>query len=250
MRGNSTSPNASLSAPKNPVVRLGDHSAQTQSQPSTEADTSAEHSLPASAQELKGLISESVVETCTDWMKNRKEEDNDSDEDSEDDDVQSHSISTFSNIYDLSLPSMTSLSRYLSGYPETQREQTSTHYANLGTRPSDSDNWQSLPQTSLVRQTQPPQLDFPPYRFQSVPEYPNDLNLYEFPQYTSNFMHAQFLDSPMQPDVAESSNLEATVGGAFENSLLPDPRLARLLAPWQVAPDLYTTYPEQSNQIP
>jgi hypothetical protein len=111
--------------------------------------------LSHSAQTLKALISESVVETCTDWMRSQNEQDDDSSQESDDDNDQSQPTSTLISRQGGFQPSATTVPEHWKSYPEPQRDQAWA-YHDLSIQPSNLHqpsptftSWITLPQPAF-----------------------------------------------------------------------------------------------------
>jgi hypothetical protein len=192
----------------------------------------------ASVQELKRLISEGVLETCTEWLKTCNEEELYSDqEESEDDNEQGCSSSTLAKSEALSLAPITTVPDQWSWYADLQTAGTSTEHPDFSMPPPNLPRthpphaaWATLPPFDLL-----PTLDCDFSTASATPCGP----IYMGP------LPTQTTDSAMmQPQMAQSSGLDSTLVPAHD--VLDDWELwDQSSMPAQIGPSL-----PEANQDP
>lgn len=99
----------------------------------TEPSRSFEFATPPSAYKLRKLVSDSVTETCTEWLRNRQEDSDSDSEESEDDNLPKDCTSHLSYGDDLVMPvvSTTTIPDLGDWNSETLRSQSSTSRADV-----------------------------------------------------------------------------------------------------------------------
>ncbi|KAF7508309.1 hypothetical protein GJ744_009454 [Endocarpon pusillum] len=118
---------------ENPVQQCS----RTHNEPHTEAHSCNTSQYSAAEEGLRTVIAEGVLETCSEWLRIRREQDDDSDEEkSEYDNEQSRSSSSMANRQDLSLAPITTVPGQWSWYAESQT-QRDRHLAPSSTVLSD-----------------------------------------------------------------------------------------------------------------
>lgn len=191
-----------------------------------EEPNSDEFPVSHSVQKLKTIISNSVTETYTEWLGNRKEQDDDEDsgeEESEDDNEQGQSTSTLTNPQDQSLASMTRMEDQWLRYSETGFDPTWTNPTIDTTTPSGL----QLPPTSDGSWTYLPYPDTSSYIGAGM-DSALDSNSDGTSFLPSNYLYSSWLPGPefmfssMQPDVALSNSIDpSTSSTLYEYSWPP-----------------------------
>jgi hypothetical protein len=250
----------SLSAgmPSGSAQRPPDTSSRARSQESAEKTTLIDPASSATAQELKSLVSESITETCTEWVRSRKAQDDDSDQEFETENDQSYSISTLAPVEDPSPNSLSMVpndSGYLSGL---SRDRTSTSFTDPNMVP-----W-TLQQPFISPEwlTRTPGNDSPFYGLPNLSILDGDFNpappapaasSYDF-SYLPISPGTQFFDDSMQAEaVAASGNLGGSAGVALTDLIWPIPQSERNHGQWQetdVPADTTASMSPKSNSEP
>ena len=193
----------------NATANTGRQCSQAQSGPLTGAELNSSQPL-ASIQELKTLISEGVLETCAEWLRNCRELDDTDHEESADDSEHNHFTSGLANSQSLSLAPITTLPDQWSWYPE---DRISSDYKDYSTPPSKLPQ----PQPPKLPSFSQPKSGLPMYYgVPSLSEFDSNLYNASAPSYNFSYRHLspgiQFSETPWQPDMAPSNNLEGSGG--------------------------------------
>jgi hypothetical protein len=178
------------------------HSSQAQTAAGASIHGSTSPLASATVQELKRLISEGVLETCTEWLKTCNNEDirSDQEEESEDENEQPWFSSTLADSDGLSLAPITTVPDQWTCYADQQSAIDSFPEFSMPppyhprTRPYEA-TWASLPPFGLL-----PTLDSDFSPFSASPSRP--LNMEP--------LSTQPIDSSLPPRVAQRSHLDST----------------------------------------
>ncbi len=215
-QANAASPGTAAGAAQKSAENLGRYLSRTetmQSERFSEADKSNNITPSASVHGLKALISESVAETCTEWLRNHKEQDDDSGQESEDPIEQSHHTSSLADRQELSVASVTTAPDQWGWQPEIQE----VTEADISLSPFDY--YQPLP--SHVYWPPPPQPSPSNYGAlnSSMSDSISSRTAAHF-ELMNSFPATglQFSNPSMQPDMAQSGTFQGTVGSPFGNS--------------------------------
>jgi hypothetical protein len=232
-------------------THMNRESSQRQAERLVESYISNEPPLSHSAQTLRALISKSVMETCTDWMRSQNEQDGDSIRESDDDNDQSHPTSTLTSRQRGFQPSATTVPEHWKSYPEPQRDQACAYPADLSIQPSNLH--QKIP--SVTPWITLPQPAFPFYRFPDLSTtYGSNLESDTAARSALSLSSSQETQSmePFAPlHMTANSGLDGP-GFTFGGSYWPDTSSTSIWGPWdqtQMRAEVAITLPEP-NQDP
>jgi hypothetical protein len=240
---------------------VGQRSPRSQKQRSIESEISDDVRVSTSTKELENLISQTVAETCREWLSNRKEQDGDSDQESEDE-IEQRDLPSLSTIGDIQYSgSITTMPEHWAGYHAPQRGWSSTNCAgaDMGFPTLTSD--QST--LSLTPWAHPPGPNLPSYSLSSLSMFNSNSNPAAATAYDFSYLPMSpgipFVDISTQPDMAPSTDLDASgtgigSGGALGNLFAPESLSAAGWASWEdtnvSAETTSSTLTSEANQDP